>query len=39
MDRIHAYEQYAVRPTLYLQSMVKIKGGSGTESSPYILGK
>ena len=30
--------QYAVRPTLYLTSSVKITGGSGTSSDPYILG-
>ena len=30
--------QYAVRPTLYLTSSVKITGGSGTSSDPYTLG-
>ena len=29
--------QYAVRPTLYLTSSVKITGGSGTSSDPYTL--
>ena len=29
---------YAVRPTLYLKSNVKITGGDGTSSDPYILG-
>ena len=28
----------AVRPTLYLKSNVKITGGNGTSSNPYILG-
>ena len=30
--------QYAVRPTLYLKSNIKITGGSGTSSNPYTLG-
>ena len=30
--------QYAVRPTLYLTSSIKITGGSGTSSNPYTLG-
>ena len=29
---------YAVRPTLYLKSNVKITGGSGTSTNPYTLG-
>ena len=29
---------YAVRPTLYLKSNVKITGGDGTSSDPYTLG-
>ena len=29
---------YAVRPTLYLKSNVKITGGSGTSTDPYTLG-
>ena len=30
--------QYAVRPTLYLKSNIKITGGSGTSTNPYTLG-
>ena len=30
--------QYAVRPTLYLNSSVKITGGTGTSADPYTLG-
>lgn len=29
--------QYSFRPTLYLKNTIKIKGGSGTKSDPYIL--
>ena len=32
------YYQYAVRPTLYLKSNVKITGGTGTSTNPYTLG-
>ena len=32
------YYQYAVRPTLYLKSNIKITGGDGTSSDPYTLG-
>ena len=35
---IVSYNQYGVRPVLYLKSNVKITGGSGTSSDPYILG-
>ncbi len=34
-----ANTHYSVRPVLYLDSSVKITGGSGTESLPYILSK
>ena len=32
------YDQFAVRPVVYLTSAVQITGGDGTESSPYTLG-
>ena len=35
---IVTYDQYGVRPVLYLTSSAKITGGSGTSSSPYTLG-
>ena len=35
---IVSYNQYGVRPVLYLKSNVKITGGSGTSSNPYTLG-
>ena len=33
-----SFNQFAVRPVLYLTSAVQITGGDGTESSPYTLG-
>ena len=35
----YAYFPYAVRPVLYLDSMVEITGGAGTSNNPYILSK
>ena len=35
--RSASYSSYAVSPTLYLNTNVKISGGSGTEESPYTL--
>ena len=32
------YDQFAVRPVLYLISSAQITGGNGTSSSPYTLG-
>ena len=32
------YNQFAVRPVLYLISSAQITGGNGTSSSPYTLG-
>ena len=37
-DRNEAYFQLAARPVLHLASKVKIKGGTGISSDPYILG-
>ncbi|MCI8545494.1 MAG: hypothetical protein HFH09_04625 [Bacilli bacterium] len=34
-----ANSSYGVRPVVYLDSSVKITGGTGTESNPYILSK
>ena len=34
----YIYNEYVVRPVLYLTSSVKITGGNGTSSSPYTLG-
>ena len=31
------YEEYAVRPALYLSSDIKITGGTGTQSDPYTI--
>ena len=36
-DRVY-YNQYAVRPVLYLISSAQITGGNGTSTSPYTLG-
>ena len=33
-----SFDQFAVRPVLYLISSVQITGGNGTSSSPYTLG-
>ena len=37
VDDIIAYDTYAVRPVLYLDSMVEITGGTGTENNSYTL--
>ena len=34
----YAYDTYAGRPVVYLKSTIKVISGSGTTSSPYILG-
>ena len=34
----YAYRTYAGRPVVYLKSTIKVISGSGTTSSPYILG-
>ena len=33
-----AYYPYALRPTFYLKSTIKIKSGAGTFNNPYIIG-
>ena len=38
VDGNYIYNEYVVRPVLYLTSSVKITGGIGTSSSPYTLG-
>ena len=38
VNRRNAYNSYAARPVLYLDSMVEITGGTGTSSDPYTLG-
>ena len=35
----YARDQYAVRPSVYLLSTVKITQGEGTLENPYVLGK
>ena len=34
----YAFDTFAARPVLYLDSMVEITGGTGTSSDPYTLG-
>ena len=38
VDSYNAYTTYAGRPVVYLKSTIKVISGSGTTSSPYILG-
>ena len=38
VSRINAFTAYAGRPVVYLKSTIKVISGSGTTSSPYILG-
>ena len=38
VDGSDAYDTYAGRPVVYLKSTIKVISGSGTTSSPYILG-
>ena len=35
---VSATDSYGVRPVLYISSDVKITGGNGTSSNPYVLG-
>lgn len=37
VDHFNVDNHYYVRPALYLKSTVKITGGSGTKTDPYIL--
>ena len=38
VNYFNPYSTHAARPVLYLDSMVEITGGTGTESDPYTLG-
>ncbi len=38
LDRYSAYNGYAARPVLYLDSSVYVIDGTGTQSDPYIIG-
>ena len=38
VDYYRAYNAFAGRPVVYLKSTIKVISGSGTTSSPYILG-